>query len=82
MDLHDDMYNWLTAILQHIYQKLNFTIQKNNDEIKHSQAQMKVDLKEMKDKITGMERKQDRTKVYVMIIGSSSTYTIQARVVG
>jgi hypothetical protein len=24
---------------------------------------MKVELKEMKDKITGMERKQDRTKV-------------------
>jgi hypothetical protein len=65
MDLHDDRYNWLTAILQHIYQKLNFTIQKNDDEIKHSQAQMKVDLSEMKDKITGMERKQDRTMVFL-----------------
>ena len=52
-----------TATLQHIYQKLNFTIQKNNDEIKHSQAQMKVELNEMKDKITGMERKQEKMKV-------------------
>jgi hypothetical protein len=57
------LWDILAAILQHIYQKLNFTIQKNNDEIKHSQAQMKVDLNEMKDKITGMERKQDQTKV-------------------
>ena len=63
MDLHDDRYNWLTAILQHIYQKLNFTIQKNDDEIKHSQAQMKVEMNEMKDKITAMERKQEKIKV-------------------
>jgi hypothetical protein len=63
MDLHDDMYNWLTAMLQHIYQKLNFTIQKNDDEIKHSQAQMKVEMNEMKDKITGMEKKQEKIKV-------------------
>jgi hypothetical protein len=27
------------------------------------QDEMKVELKEMKDKITGMERKQDQTKV-------------------
>ena len=52
-----------TVTLQYIYQKLNFTIQKNNDEIKHSQAQMKVELNEMKDKITGMERKQEKMKV-------------------
>ena len=63
MDLHDDRYNWLTAILQHIYQKLNFTIQKNDDEIKHSQAQMKVEMNEMKDKMTGMEKKQEKIKV-------------------
>jgi hypothetical protein len=63
MDLHDDMYNWLTVMLQHIYQKLNFTIQKNDDEIKHSQAQMKVEMNEMKDKITGMEKKQEKIKV-------------------
>jgi hypothetical protein len=63
MDLHDDRYNWLTAILEHIYQKLNFAIQKNDDEIKHSQAQMKVEMNEMKDKITGMERKQEKIKV-------------------
>jgi hypothetical protein len=30
---------------------------------KNVQDEMKVELKEMKDKITGMERKQDRTKV-------------------
>jgi gas vesicle protein len=63
MDLHDDRYNWLTAILQHIYQKLNFTIQKNDDEIKHSQTQVKVEMNEMKDKITALERKQEKIKV-------------------
>ena len=30
---------------------------------KNVQDEMKVELKEMKDKITGMERKQDQTKV-------------------
>ena len=31
--------------------------------MKHAQAQMKVELNEMKDKITGMERKQEKIKV-------------------
>ena len=30
---------------------------------KNVQDEMKVELKEMKDKITGMERKQDQTNV-------------------
>ena len=30
---------------------------------KNVQDEMKVELKEMKDKMTGMERKQDQTKV-------------------
>jgi hypothetical protein len=39
------------------------SIQKNDDEIEQTQAEMKVELKGMRDKITGMERTQNGVKV-------------------
>jgi hypothetical protein len=53
----------LTAILQNSHRKFNFTIQKNDDENEQTRAQMKVELKGMRDKITGMERTQSGMKV-------------------
>jgi hypothetical protein len=52
------IYLFVTATLQNSHWKFNFAIQKNDDEIEQTQAQMKVELKGMKDKITGMERTQ------------------------
>ena len=52
-----------TAILPDSHWKFNFTIQKNDDEMKRTQAQMKVELEEIKDKMTGMERKQNQMQV-------------------
>ena len=39
------------------------SVQKNDDEIEQTQAQMKIELKGMRDKITGMERTQAGMKV-------------------